>query len=377
MEKYYLFSLFIILSFSCRQEGDQSFSLKKDSKEIKFILDSNTKTLINTIQVYQNNEKEYLTFQCYDQNKILFYNFETKQFEFDITPQIDGNNGVGYFHGYYIDNLNNIYLTSADFPEIAVINEECTVINKYNYSSTLKPDDNYRSSTNYYLPIVKINNDLYLVSRCNRLVTPNPVALSLNIQTDSLNLLPFNYPSFPGADNKFKPFSVEEYISRCYNNEKFIYSFYFDENIYIANKKHDSVIKKVAKSEYINEVKVWNDYGQLTVRDIVENPNYGNILYDKYRDVYYRIAYPKISTDIKLRDKELLEILQYGRKKFSIIILDNNFNKIGETMMPEDTYNSQLMFIREDGLYISTSYPMKSDYDDNILGFQKFKLTKE
>lgn len=105
-----------------------------------------------------------------------------------------------------------------------------------------------------------------------------------------------------------------------------------------------------------------------------EIPNYGNILYDSYREIYYRIAYPKTDIDASIRP---LELMDYGRKNFSIIILDKKFNKIGETLFPDYTYNSVQMFIREDGLYISESHYLNPGFSDDRLNFRKFVFEGE
>lgn len=75
--------------------------------------------------------------------------------------------------------------------------------------------------------------------------------------------------------------------------------------------------------------------------------------------------------------QEAITLMDYGRKNFSIIILDKNFNIIGETLFPDYTYNSGIMFIREDGLYISSNHPMSAQYSDDYLNFQRFDLVKE
>ena len=116
-----------------------------------------------------------------------------------------------------------------------------------------------------------------------------------------------------------------------------------------------------------------DDYANLTFIDACENPNYGNLLFDKYRNVYYRIAYPE--TEIE-KGVNGLELLHYGRKRFSIIILDKDFNIIGETLFPDYTYNSTVMFIREDGLYISDSHYLNPNYNDDLLSFRKFYLVE-
>ena len=122
-----------------------------------------------------------------------------------------------------------------------------------------------------------------------------------------------------------------------------------------------------------------NDYNQgldlqTGFRESCERSNYGNLLYDKYRDVYYRIAFPQ--TEIEDKQINTMELMRYGRKVFSIIILDNQFNIIGETLFPAYTYNSNLIFIREDGIYISNSHFMNPEFSDDILSFHKFELKR-
>lgn len=72
-----------------------------------------------------------------------------------------------------------------------------------------------------------------------------------------------------------------------------------------------------------------------------------------------------------------LDLLEYGHRNFSIIILNEDFEIIGETLFPDYTYNSRLMFVREDGLYISTSHFMNPNYSDDILSFQRVDLSRE
>ena len=60
--------------------------------------------------------------------------------------------------------------------------------------------------------------------------------------------------------------------------------------------------------------------------------------------------------------------------EFSIMILDEDFNILGETKFPSYTYLNNICFINEKGLYISTSHFMRKDYSDDVLRFQLIKL---
>ena len=161
-------------------------------------------------------------------------------------------------------------------------------------------------------------------------------------------------------------------LSRCYNGRQFIYSFFYEEDAYAASLDHTSVERINIKSKYINRVSLPDEHN-LTVEKYCGLPHYGNLLYDKYRNVYYRIAYPGTEID---KGVNVTTLLQYGRKKFSIILLDKDFQIIGETLFPDYTYNSTLMFICEDGLYISASHFMNPEFSDDVLLFHRFDLVK-
>lgn len=377
-------AILLLACAACKQDTSRpraDYALNKSEKKVIYPLDSSTKTFIHTLQLYiDKNGEEYLTFQNQDQNKIIFYHFATGKLAFKLEPEMNGSNGTGLFYGYYIHNFDSIFLTNHFLPQITMIDKHKKVIEKLVYGD---PEDSnmlnaYYSITNYYNPLVITNHKLYLTYRCNRWAAFNPVAAVIDMQTHVVRAFPsFIYPHFPGADNKAKAFGVEEYLSRCYDGNRFIYSFYFDEDLYVAPLEHDSIRRVKTTSRYMKKVTIWDDYGRLTLADIAGNPNYGNILYDPYREVYYRIVYPSTAINRELTDRQLMELLQYGRTQFSILILDKDLKVIGETLFPENTYNSQLMFIRHDGLYISDSHPLNPEYSDDVLSFRRFDLTKK
>lgn len=325
--------------------------------------------------IYNDNETEYLTFQNPDKNEILFYDLETCDLKFKIHPEVDGPNGVAFTLGYYIHNLDSIFLTTRSFEEISLIDHNAKVIDKYEYKYTSDSTElkRFYSTTSIYTPITIFNNKAYIVPGCNRWQKINPVAAHIDLSTKHVTSLPFNYPNFSTATNKNKRAGIEEHMSRCFDGKNFIYSFYFDENIYVASIDHKTIKRIKVKSKYIKEVEYIDDFGKTTIEKSCELANYGNMIYDKYRKLYYRIAYPKTTIEKNIKGYELRE---YGRKNFTIIIMDDKFNILGETEFPDYTYNPRLIFIRKEGLYISNSHYLNPNYSDDILGFTKFKLIK-
>lgn len=371
---YILFSMGLLLSCDSKKNLGNSVTLKKADSDMSFALDDYTKTFIKALFLYEDKDgKEYLTFQNPDQNHILFYNTENCQLEFKVIPEAAGGDGVGFFFGYHIHNLDSIFLTSGDVEEISMINKNAEVITKIQYDKTADnlPLARAGSISLLYKPIVIIDNKMYIVSGCSRWSKKNCVSAVIDLNNRSLSSLPFLYPTFKGADNKAKRAGVENEMSRCWDGNKFVYSFYYDEDVYVASLDHKEISRVKIKSKYIDRVKLLDDYGNLTLTDICENPNYGNLLYDKYRNVYYRIAFP--ATEVE-KNVNALDLLQHGRKVFSIIILDKDLQVIGETLFPANTYNSALMFIRKDGLYISDTHFLNPGYSDDVLSFKRFDL---
>ena len=372
--------LFSILLFACSSEHNNEFYLRKSNKELSLLLDSNIKSNTKALFLYKDEEgKEYITFQNQYHNEIYFYNFENNQVEFKVTPELEGNNGVGMFFGYYIQNLDSIFLTNIEVEKIALIDSSSNLKEQlvYDKSSDETPLRRSFSTSDYFRPIRIIGNKIYTISRCDRNKQPNPISITIDMKTKKVDYLPFNYPQMQKTINKMKSFGLEDQFSRDFDGSHFIYSFYFDEDIFITSIDHKEIQRKKIKSKYIKEVHLLDDFGNSTIQEACENPNYGNMIYDPYRSVYYRIAYPKTEINRKLEMQEAITLIDYGRKNFSIIILDKNFNIIGETLFPDYTYNSGILFIREDGLYISSSHPMNPQYDDDYLNFQRFDLAKK
>lgn len=129
------------------------------------------------------------------------------------------------------------------------------------------------------------------------------------------------------------------------------------------------------KSRYIDDIS--NDKSTekfiFWVKRNLEVSRYGDLIYDKYRDVYCRFVYPNISLDnnVQWRGKSV-----YLRKSISISILDNKLNIIGETLFPESIYNSYVFFIYIEGLYVNHDYKMNYKQSENYMTFELFYLNK-
>lgn len=368
-----------LLLFAC-SGGDKNKRtiLIKSDKVLSFTIDDNTKTKITVLFPYTGSDgKEYLTFQNSGKNEIQIYDMRTEELAFKLEPEVNGENGIGFLRGYTIKNRDSIFVSTQGKAEISLIDYRGKVKNRYRYDKTEDGHLLHYGAINSfrYKPIIFHENKMYILPTGNRWGATNPVSSVIDLETKTVHALQgFQYPSMPKTDNRAKMLGKEADFSRCFNGKQFVYSFSFREDIFVTDINHDSVKSINVKSKYINQISERDDYGNLTFKDMVAESNYGNLFYDTYRKVYYRVAYPGAELEKGING---LDLLEYGHRNFSIIILNEDFEIIGETLFPDYTYNSRLMFVREDGLYISTSHFMNPNYSDDILSFQRVDLSRE
>ena len=366
--------ILLLLLFSCSSEKKYgACHLEETNQTLSFSIDTDTKNHPYHYSIYKDtNGTEYFTFQNSDENSILFYDLNTQKLAFKINPPKEGNNGVGRFYGYHIHTMDSIYLMDRYAHHIYIINRNCQIIDKIENNNQEEQKMFYYITNPFKSPII-INDILFVCSEPNRLLDFAPVTVAINIQTKEKKALPFAYPHYSGMDVKLKKYGLENDYSRCFDGKRFIYSFHYDENLYVATPTHDSIQKVPAKSKYIDKVQLPDEL-KATVEDFCVNAWYNNLLYDPYREVYYRITHPASTLD---KEYNPMDIISFGRKNFSILILDKDFNLLGETLSPNYTYNPQIMFIRPEGLYISDSHCLNPQFNDDILSFRLWELVEE
>ena len=263
-------------------------------------------------------------------------------------------------------------------PFLYKIDSTGTLIQKIRYGTT---DSGYeiiphRSFSFFYTPLVFLDSKLYLLQRPwegnQGRTTP------LCVVIDTLNQLHYELPyPFPALVKENEPVSGNVWsCSRVFNGKEFVYSFFYDENIHVSNVDHTHVRKYKITSKDIRNVEI--EKRRFDDRYEYAKFNYGaqcygNLIYDPYRNLYYRFAYPKVDLE---DGPDYIGLTSLGRKKFSIIILDERFNVIGETMFPEWTYCPTVLFVHRDGLYLCNNHPMNPSFNEDILSFECFEVRK-
>ncbi len=384
-----LITLSILCLCSCQTKTEESTATYNiglvESKKITLPVDENTYYLSHSIFQFEENNKEYLQFGNFEkkQHEILIYDIEKQNLQKRIPLEKEGPNGVPGVYGcipYY--DSKTFLVSQHNRGMTSIINSEGNIIRKYNIRQSkdgnkLWADSRFGSSF-FRTPsftkdsIVYFCNGYFRRKRLNREDWKTiPMFNSLNLKNGHVGTLPINYPDIFEDDVKVPAGGGYDFTyDYNYKQERLVCSLTGYDSIMVTDD-----LKQVrwynGKSRHLNRMrpKVYEADGLSWLRDAIESPAYHNIMYDKYRDVYYRIA--EFPYEFK-KDESPFDT-PTGRE-FSVIIFDKDLNIIGETKFPGSKYFYKLSFVGRDGLYISENNEANPEFDEDKLVFACFKL---
>ncbi len=380
-------SIFYISACSVRdsenEKENDSFTLLITDSRVEIPIDAQTFPQSGCSYCFTSNSGiNYLAYLNGKSNEIHFYYLDSAKIAFKVKIDIDGPNGIGSIMiGFGVHNLDSIYVTPKARKIIYLLNRSGEIIEKINYGEyTCNADtrDKINGMMAFYsrpgTPLIFLDNKVYIsmlpAGNWNRFskkeLTKIELGYLLNSSQKSLHILPITYPVSAYLKNDLG-------YSRILGDGQFVYSFNSDDNL-IIYENSGNASKYLAKSRYIKSIEEYPRNGSLQdyLLKQVSRPAYLRIIFDPYRKIYYRIAYPGFTVK---RNDNLRELIRFI-PQFSVIILDQDFNNVGETLMPFNKFDVSDIFVAREGLYISENHINNPDFRPDFLSFRLLKLVK-
>jgi hypothetical protein len=109
---------------------------------------------------------------------------------------------------------------------------------------------------------------------------------------------------------------------------------------------------------------------ELILQYNLASSRYGSLLYDSFRNVYYRFAFPTLPevTEEDLRN------LRTAPGPFVVMVFDENLNLLTEKLFEAGTYLPDNSFVGEKGLYLSINHPDNPQNKEDQMVFELFEL---
>ena len=318
--KKFLIYLFAVASFcSCGNKGkNYSYTLQTVDTFLNYHLASDVKVPMMIRSCMDNVGKEYVYFQNGILPELLIYDIHNETLVKRVKFKEEGPDAIegGFLHGFMMTDCNHIYISSLAKPELYATDTTACIKRMMSYAETA---DGYKLRCCFLDngAFQFIDGKLYIPQDVNfrfgkEVMEKSALLCSLDTLSGEVKALPFKFPKI-GSSIRIGLTHQMEY--------------------------------KPIKSRYIGEMKPFSSENTniaVLQREYCEHPSYGKIIYDSYNKVYYRVAYVPQEID---KDVDALSLFRTGRKQFSIMILDEDFNVIGEHLFPSYTYNPQLSFV--------------------------------
>ena len=379
-----LFAYSIIL-FSCQNSSKESNATYDiglvESKKITLPIDENTYYFSKRIFQYEENKKELLFFGNFEKSayEIILFDLEKECVYKRVPLNKRGPNAVpGIIGCRPFMNSNGFIAFQPGMQRISILDEKGNI---QKYYSTDPKDGRFITYidgiSNTFMPTFINDSIVYFSSRPQK---PNmeshewsnvPLFSSLDLKTGKIDQSLVCFPSIFKQDVKHLSMGWEFLYDYNYKQNRLVCSFTGYDSLMVTDDMYN--IKWYnGKSRYLKrQYPKLYEAGNLlqTLTKMKENPSYCHIMYDKYRDVYYRFAemtYELQSNESPFDDPK-------GRE-FSVIIFDKNLNIIGETKFPGNKYFYKMSFVGRDGLYISENNLANPEFDEDKLVFACFKL---
>lgn len=379
-----LFLLPICIAISCKRDkiktvGDKGLPQKviiSDEGVVKFELDSMTSPSIYTCQEYNDGRDHFFVYLNEEMGTVYLNDFATKKVTKRIAVEGDSIKNKKAFQGVYYHNKDSIFLFSYS-PRVILINESGKILQKYTLSTAVEKNKIYYrgiyTSTNS--PAAFYGNSLFISSVVlGKHTDLRPVQLILNLETKKTILGKVTFPEeYSKTDYANITYDI---FSSCYNSKdkSLVYSFPAYKKVAINDIVNDKVYTKFAESQYILDFQPYDedDYKDAKSEAFGEyfmtTPTYSSILYDKYRDVYYRLALLPVD-ELNANYEEKNPPL----KPISLVVFDKNFNYLGERLLEKNKYWPKTAFVSKDGLNIQQRTSNDATVDFSLFTFTPSK----
>lgn len=376
MKKYFIIAVFSLSFIACSSLNDKDrlgtgeYSLVQEQDKF-VLLDSMTSQETNYMQVI--NDKMIAIYNL-PAHTICVFDLEKGVEVGKVQLHKDGPNSVRGIQGFYYHSSDSIWLYQSWEKNLVLVNNKGIVLNKKNIQDRLQ-EKAFKTNLSVApfpltdLPILKID-DMFVLQGMNGPEVVDGLlpacTILFDMKKDTIKIAN-EYPPVYGDRESINdnwgtfPYRVVPYTLN--KESEMILSFPADDNIYVYNiKSGEKKCYFAGYSQYKEMRPIAGTQKSDLQRHYLEQMQYAGIFYDEYNNVYYRLVTLPIY-DYDIYDEKT------QKKPMAVVILNSNFDKVGEVRLEHGDYKYRNTFVSKDGLQINVH-----SEDDDYLKFVTYKL---
>lgn len=362
--------LLLIFILSCKPSIKESRLNTNIFGSLSIGLNPNFNPDRTRIQYYESDSGEYLAILNKSLRRIEIFNLDTKVSEYNIPLAKDGPNRVGVTNGFHLVSLDCLLLATIP-PQIKIIDFN----GKIKKSIPVNDQENKVNflSSNNEIPLLLGKNSVFGAQpffesffEMNKSDIANYTPIyKINLSKKSpTEWLQISHPLDIWENGK-----KTEKFSWADRSDTIVVAPHTDHRLWLISKDQGNLLGyKEGKSTYVNNFHIINQLssGDKGIIENIESDRYEIMLYDKYRDAFYRFFFVGIDWEsYELSPRDLFA----NRPKTGVLVLDKNLNIIGEHLFEDHAIENWNYFVGRKGLYVSTNNPNRDDFDENFLRY--------
>lgn len=321
------------------------------------------------VQMIESDSGDYLLLYNYFDKNYQFLEFPSGKLLHEIPLQFEGPNSVRGLAGGTIASLDTFWVLTQP-PAISLMDFDGEISLKKKIENSVfpisfiataqdKPLIKYRSRIFGAQPLFMGHHD---ISKAD--IKKHQLIYSYDFKTDSVRWYDVFYPD--DFWDKGKKISEYSWTQR----EGMIYiAPWHDHEIQVFDMSTGNVVeRKQVKSGHVNKFNFLNEIpgsGTEGLQSRIAYDRYGPLIYDRYRDVFYRMFLPAVKLEKDYSDEELNN-LNYNRPFAGVTVLDKDLTILTEYMFDEyEVVIDYNFFVDEKGLYLSINNLLHPDYNED------------
>jgi hypothetical protein len=322
-----------------------------------------------SVRLVEADSGTYLFFYNHVEKNLHFIDFTDGKVALKVPLSYDGPNSVQSARGYSLMGVDSIWVTFTP-PSIGLINFNGEIMIK-----DAIPNDHIEVMTivtTSSKPILRSNNEIFgpqpffMDHRGMKEadIMKHHLLFSFNLDSSKITWHDVFYRSDYWRHGK-RP---SDYSWEQQGDSIYIAPLY-DHEIIIFNTITKTVInRKEVKSNYINNFLLANEPApnfQAGLEMKLGHDLYGQLIYDKYRDLFYRIFMPGYDFDGEMSFEEMRP-MERSRPLGGILVFDKDLKILGEHLFDKfQIHPNSNMFVGEKGLYLSLNNENNPDFDED------------
>jgi hypothetical protein len=348
-----LFPAFILIFFAagCKTGSTRTVILEED-RTITLLPDSSLASYSSLDVIHTGDGEDLVALYDHDHHAELFFDVNGKKHS-SLSLEIPDslvNESPPYTKA---TGSRSVFAVWSAMKTVFLFDEEGKLEKQVNATVPLIDNQqDYCLVAMNYCPVVLSGENIFVT--CTRLdvIVRNPEArkkyfstppdIRMSISGDDQE----NFGVWPSEYRSGVPYR-DYYPQRCSNGKgKMIYGFSASDTIYVL-KNGKLVSSHECKSKFMTERRPYPDdstghFSFLEKYDVTE-PRYTGLIFDPYRNYYYRIVHHAIEYE----EPGGMTVHTYFDKPWSIMVLDEQFNVLNEIKMDQSRFIPVVFPVKE------------------------------